>query len=354
MKILYIYRYLLLGGVTTQLANRLGFLKSVCDPHFIFLSDHGGRTAFDHYDKITVTSEPATIYDYVQEHDFDLIIAIDTKEITDYLIDVQCEVPMIQEVHGISYKLNYLVEEDQRRFLGYIVPSSYSKERIIEDYSAPEERTFVIPNCLDTTLFSRKEVRPITNKKIICWVGKLNDHKNWQGFLELAERISARRNDCVFWMVGGETASDKATRHLFYEANKRHLRIQWIDRMEYNEMPDLYSMVAESGGCTVSTSKGESFGMSLIEAMACGCPAIAPTVGAIPEIYLGSLQRLTYKLHDLSACESIVDLLLDDADERRIQINNGIEKVKKDYSIKPVVTQYYDLLQKLTTAQKVW
>ncbi|MFK3960578.1 glycosyltransferase family 4 protein [Guptibacillus hwajinpoensis] len=354
MKILYIYRYLLLGGVTTQLANRLGFLRSISDPHFIFLSDHGGQTAFGDYEKIHVMTEPLTIYQYIKEHDFDLVIAIDTKEITDYLIEVHCKTPIIQEVHGISYKLNYLVEEDQRHFQGYIVPSNYSKNRIVEDYSAPEERTYVIPNCLDTTLFSPQEVEPITNKKIICWVGKLNDHKNWQGFLDLAERISQKRDDCVFWIVGGETASSKATKHLFQEANKRELSIHWIDRMEYSEMPKLYAMVAESGGCTVSTSKGESFGMSLIEAMACGCPAVAPRVGAIPEIYLGDLGRLTYELHDLVACESIVDSLLDNAKERNEQIQKGIQKVQKHYSINQVVTQYFKLLQTLSTVQKVW
>ncbi len=354
MRILYIYRYLLLGGVTTQLANRLGYLRSVSDPHFIFLTNHGGRTAFGDYDKLHVMDEPSSIYEYIKKHQFDLIVAIDTKEITDYLIEVNCDIPIVQEVHGISYKLNYLVEEDSNKFEGYIVPSAYSKERIVEDYHAPEERTFVVPNCLDTDLFSPAETESITNKKIICWVGKLNDHKNWQGFLDLAEKIAKTRNDCVFWLVGGETASVKATKHFFSESNKRTLRIHWIDRMEYNEMPELYSMVSQSGGCTVSTSKGESFGMSLIEAMACGCPAIAPEVGAIPEIYTGSLQRLTYELHDLTSCATIVNQLLDNQIERREQITSGLEKVRQNYSIDHVVTQYYELLKHLANSQKVW
>lgn len=354
MKILYIYRYLLLGGVTTQLANRLGFLRNVSDPHFVFLSDHGGRTAFGNYENLKVLSEPAPIYEYIVQQQFDLIIAIDTKEITDYLIEQQCQTPIIQEVHGISYKLNYLVEEDSNAFQGYIVPSSFSKERIIEDYHAPEEKTFVIPNCLDTTLFTPKKTELITNKKIICWVGKLNDHKNWVGFLDLAEKLAQYRDDCVFWIVGGETASLKATKHFLEEANKRTVSINWIDRMEYSEMPELYSMVAQSGGCTVSTSKGESFGMSLIEAMACGCPAVAPTVGAIPEIYTETLERLTYELHDIDSCATIVNQLLDDANERSVQISNGLTKVRSHYSIERVVSCYYDLLHKLTKTQEIW
>ncbi|MBN8210712.1 glycosyltransferase family 4 protein [Bacillus sp. NTK071] len=354
MKILYIYRYLLLGGVTTQLANRLGFLRDVSDPHFIFLSDHGGRTAFKDYDKLKVLSDPAPIYEYISEQQFDLIIAIDTKEITDYLIEKQCQTPIIQEVHGISYKLNYLVEEDSSDFQGYIVPSSFSKERIIVDYHAPEEKTYVIPNCLDTTLFTPKQTELITNKKIICWVGKLNDHKNWIGFLDLAEKLAHNRDDCVFWIVGGETASMKATKHFFEEVNNRNVSINWIDRMEYSEMPELYSMVAQSGGCTVSTSKGESFGMSLIEAMACGCPAVAPSVGAIPEIYTETLERLTYELHDISSCAAIVSRLLDDPNERSEQIKNGMTKVRANYSIDRVVSRYYELLQKLTKTQEIW
>ncbi|WP_347548777.1 glycosyltransferase family 4 protein [Pseudalkalibacillus hwajinpoensis] len=346
MKILYIYRYLLLGGVTTQLANRRGFLQTVSDPHFIFLSDHGGRSAFGDYEKLTVMDQPEAILHYIEKQKIDLIIAIDTKEVTDYLIEKECEIPIIQEVHGISYKLSYLVETDSTKFSGYIVPSTYSRNRIIEDYHAPENKTFVIPNCLDTSLFSPKDPVPITNKKIICWVGKLNDHKNWIGFLDLAQKINAKRQDCVFWMIGGETASVKATKHFFNEAANRGINVTWIDRMEYEQMPTLYSMVAQSGGCTVSTSRGESFGMSLIEAMACGCPAVAPSVGAIPEIYSGALERLLYKLHDLDTCAAIVDTVLDDSDERSELIRKGMHKVS-EFTIERVVSQYYRLLSEL-------
>lgn len=347
MKILYIYRYLLLGGVTTQLANRLAYLKKVCDPHFIFLSNHGGSTAFDGYEKLFVNSDPAAIFQYIEEQKFDVIIAIDVEEVTDYLKRVECKTPVIQEVHGISYKLKYLKEQDTKQFQAYIVPSAYSKNRIIKDYDAPEEKTHVIPNCLDSELFYPKQTDLLTNKKIICWVGKLNDHKNWMDFLELAEKISKERNDCVFWVIGGETASEKASRNFYKELTNRSIRVNWIDRMEYEQMPYLYSMVAQSGGCTVSTSKGESFGMSLIEAMACGCPAVAPTVGAIPELYTGSLKNLTYELHDLDSCSLIIHNLLDNPEIRGEHIKNGRVKVQENYSIQRVVSQYYNLLHEL-------
>ena len=49
MRLLVIYRYLILGGVTTQLVNRLRFLEEKVEAHFAYLKDYGGRSAFGNY-----------------------------------------------------------------------------------------------------------------------------------------------------------------------------------------------------------------------------------------------------------------------------------------------------------------
>lgn len=59
-----------------------------------------------------------------------------------------------------------------------------------------------------------------------------------------------------------------------------------VKRLVWEEMPDFYRAVAESGGFVLSTSRVERCPMNLIEAQACGCPVIAPSVGGIPEVVI--------------------------------------------------------------------
>ena len=54
MKILFIYKYAILGGVTTQLVNRLSTFNKYFECHFAFLNDYGGTSAFNDYQNVYI------------------------------------------------------------------------------------------------------------------------------------------------------------------------------------------------------------------------------------------------------------------------------------------------------------
>lgn len=84
------------------------------------------------------------------------------------------------------------------------------------------------------------------------------------------------------------------------------------------EMPDFYRTVAASGGCLLTTSSYEAFGLALAEAQACGCPVIGPDLGAINEVVRPAHGGLLYApdLPPVALAELLVTTLGDAAGMR--------------------------------------
>jgi glycosyltransferase involved in cell wall biosynthesis len=56
--------------------------------------------------------------------------------------------------------------------------------------------------------------------------------------------------------------------------------------VDFEDMPAVYSMAR----ALVFPSRYESFGLPIVEAMACGCLVVTSTKGACPEVALGARQ----------------------------------------------------------------
>jgi hypothetical protein len=124
-------------------------------------------------------------------------------------------------------------------------------------------------------------------------------------------------------------------------------RVRWLCQVDYSCMPRLYSMVSRSGGCVVVTSSDESFGMSVAEAMVCGCPIIATRVGALPELITHGETGFLFRLHDVDEGARYVGTLLGDVALRHHFIEAAARRVNERCSLETVCRTYLDLVQNL-------
>jgi glycosyltransferase involved in cell wall biosynthesis len=85
-------------------------------------------------------------------------------------------------------------------------------------------------------------------------------------------------------------------------------------------MPYLYSLAR----ALLFPSYSESFGLPLVEAMACGCPVITSTGGACPEI-VGDA-ALVIDPTDVGGLTESLRRVLVDADLRRVLVENGLRR----------------------------
>lgn len=352
MKVLYCYKYAILGGVCTQLINRLDVLQGagLMEAEIVFWMDLGIGEDLSGY-PVFIEPDGGKVKELVQSKGFDVVVVIDTPEYQEALDDLK-DVPIITEIHtttemGLAYlkKRNWTTS-------GYIVPSVYSQTMLRERFGVGEDAPVrVVPDSLDMRLFPRVTVERPCSRPIFGWVGKLDDHKDWRSFMGLAARVSDMGVDAEFWLFGGETAPITRQAELIDECERLnlHTHFRWFPRVEYRAMHRVYAAVRASGGAMVVTSINESFGMSVLEAIVCGCPVVASRVGALPEIAIDRPYVSFYELGDIKeAAGMAIDFLKPDvAASLRESLDSDLPHLVGSYSSEVVGPKYLDALRGL-------
>ncbi len=287
-RILFVYQFLSLGGVETVLRARLReLLRRGIDARVLFLASHGGESLFTELaDQVVVrTAEPA-VAEYLAEFLPEWVISIDTPAALPLIRRVLPAAHLAYEVHT-PYPESYAVLLDPALYpglAGILVPAPSQGEFIRSRIARPLPIR-VAPNPLPPFFFDPAPQAPLPDRPVVAWVGRLDRLKNYRGFVQLAgllrQRIAAE-----FWMIGGLRSPAEEQARLWQAVKEVGLvgALRWLPAVDHCDMPGLYRAVAASGGCVVSTSWAESFGMGALEAMACNCPVVVPDVVGLRDL----------------------------------------------------------------------
>jgi glycosyltransferase involved in cell wall biosynthesis len=188
-------------------------------------------------------------------------------------------------------------------------------------------------------------------RKLLGWVGRLEPEKNWRHFLEIAAALARVRRDLDFLVVGGWAVTDVVKRDFLATVKALDLvdRLQWVSSLAYEHMPRLYSLLAASGGALVPTSVIEPFGMSVVEAMACGCPVVASRAGAFEELIDHGRTGLTFEVDDTREAAAAVTAVLDDAELRRRLVAGALARVDERWAAGPIVARYLEAVRSVSS-----
>lgn len=302
MKILFLYRYGILGGVCTQLFHRFRHLpdNKNFEIHCGFRSDHGIKEMLSGYATLHFGLNKESTKTFLSNNKFDLIIIIDSEEYIEAVRELDLDSKVIVEVHtSIERNLEYLSRIQPDDIDGFITVSKYMIGRI-KHHIQPELKDKTITrfqNVLDSELFKPVEIET-AGPPVIGWVGKIDDHKDWKAFMQISSIIRESYKDVEFWIIGGQTCPEERAREVFDYAEEMDIisKFKWIDRIENVKMAGLYSILAKRGGLSLVTSHCESFGMSVLESLLAGSPTVCTDVGALPEI---TKESEFFKLYDL-------------------------------------------------------
>lgn len=359
MKILFVYQFCSLGGCETVLRNRLvGFRALGIEPHVALLRDLGGGAVFDGFPNVTWPCGTERLAQIVEEGRFDVIAAIDTPQVYPVLQRTRFAGTLVTEVHTNRIdNLQYLYDVATTGTKLLITPSRYEVELVLREFPSLRGGPVsirVVPNPVDTELFRPLDV-PTPPRRLVGWVGRLEDEKNWPYFVEIAATLAAARRDVDFLVVGGWTVTDYIKRQFLDAVKQRGLmrRLRWVSSLPYDAMPRFYSLLARSGGCLVPTSVIEPFGMSVIEAMACGCPVAATRVGAFQELIDDGRTGRLFDLADARGAAARVSSLLDEGPLRDGVIAAAGRAIAEKYAPAPVVRQYLEALRAATVPSPV-
>ncbi|MCL4807274.1 MAG: glycosyltransferase family 4 protein [Thermoanaerobaculia bacterium] len=286
MKVLFVYKYLTFGGCETVLKTRIeGLRRRGHDARAWFFQDFGGRPLFDELGDAVFVGDAEAFRAAWGFQGWDLVSTLDSEEVFEGLAGEALRPPLAVECHT-SYPaaLGYLGSLRREDVVAIAVPSVH-QAALVRGLLPFEAPVHVLPNPIHGIFLGEPgEFRPRPGRPLVSWIGRLDAHKNWSGFLEIGESLLKRRADPEFWIVA-EPGEGSIAQRLFAQARDRGLlsRLRWFRGVPHERVPAFLDATRASGGVVVCTSKAESFGMAVVEAMARGCVVVAPKRGPFTE-----------------------------------------------------------------------
>jgi len=147
------------------------------------------------------------------------------------------------------------------------------------------KNVYVIPNGISIAMFENLPSRDIFRDKykikgrMILNVGRLEKIKGQKNLIEAFSNIIKDFPDTTLVIVGKDWGELKELKELVGELNLKD-RVIFTGGIPYERMPEVYS----AADIFVLSSFDESFGIVLLEAMACAVPIVATNVGAVPGV----------------------------------------------------------------------
>lgn len=188
------------------------------------------------------------------------------------------------------------VELDVVRRADALIAQCPEEEReLVEDYTAAPDKVAVIPSAVDTTRFrpedkteARRRLGLPPNEPVVVYVGRMLPRKDVRNAVralaELKRRPGAGEPLPLLLLVGGETREPDETATPEIGALRRLAddlgvadRVRFLGRRQPDELRWCYA----AGDIAVTTPWYEPFGLTPLEAMACGRPVVGSAVGGI-------------------------------------------------------------------------
>ncbi|WP_328042991.1 glycosyltransferase family 4 protein [Neobacillus mesonae] len=357
MKVLVIWRLLTVGGVNAGWRNRsIYFKKHGIETEFLYTTDHGGLHIMQDVAKVYLTKDEEEIIKIIKKNNYKAIIVCDTKAAYKWIRKAQFKGPILIEARTPELiKLTPHLKSFKRvEPQLIIVPSNYQRRLVsilVEDIPIQ-----VIYNGVDTSFFHAIPDEQINHsdlpilpkdKKIIGWIGRVDKRKNWPMLIEVAKKIKNERNDTEIWLIGGAQSVQREEFATVWKDEQLEEIIKWHPVIPYQQMPHVYAKIRQSGGCTLATTKSESFGNTFIESMICGVPVVASNIMPINEIVVHGETGLLFRGQNVDDAVKQLYSILDDHPFQQQMSEAAIRRVEEKFAIEVVAQQYVELLKKV-------
>ena len=203
--------------------------------------------------------------------------------------------PVIQREHwgwagprGANLMLRAHIPLAVRQARRILTPSEYTKQTVCERYRVAPEAVVVAPPGADPFFLAapapgemEASRRRVSAERFLLYVGAIAPHKNLAGLLRAFARLRARpeAEGVQLVAVGGPAGAVRRLAPLIQELGLGGA-VTFTGYVEDQVLRALYHRAV----ALVLPSFGEGFGLPVLEAMACGTPAVVSRVSALPEV----------------------------------------------------------------------
>jgi glycosyltransferase involved in cell wall biosynthesis len=228
------------------------------------------------------------------------------------------------------------------RFDACLAAGLWSREYFLH-YGARPERIFLVPHAIDTKRFQmeaealearrsalRKEIDLDENSIVFLFSGKFIPKKRPVDFLYAIER-AVQRNPRIEGLMVGDGPLRARCEELVRE---RGVPIRFTGFLNQSQITKAYVV---SDALVLPSDGGETWGLVVNEAMACGRPCIvSDRVGCGPDLVIPQVTGCIFPLGDVDA---LANLMLEMAGNTQRMISMGLEAQSRlrGYSIETAV-----------------
>lgn len=354
------------GGVSTHVYQKYCFLKKLGFDTKIISPDFGKCQIIDEKDHIKLGKPIKIIYNGSLSH---IALAFGAKEVLKKeafdIIHIHepyhpfC-IPFISDENKKGYVSTFHVFKEEvektviligdllmkslkNRIKVFIAVSKAAASVIQKSIGIPEEKIRIIPNGIDYDFFNKAKPLEIFGKDEfkILFVGRLEPRKGVKHLIRAFRTVKKIIPKSKLIIVG----KGLKTYYISFLTDEIEKDVLFLGEVGYYELPRIYK---SADICVFPSTRGESFGIVLIEAMAAGKPVIAGNA----EGYVETLQNGKYGIivnpqDEDSLARAIVELYF--KEDLRKELAEKGEKYAQEFDWTKIVKKILETYNELTT-----
>jgi glycosyltransferase involved in cell wall biosynthesis len=222
----------------------------------------------------------------------------------------------------------------------------FSARSLADQDGFRKDRIVVIPNGIDLDRYQRVESRAAIRtrlgldpaRRVVTIVARFHPVKDHATLVRAFALLAAARSDVDLLLVGDGPLRPDLERQVADLGLTPRVVFAGIR----SDVPDWLL----ASDVFVLSSVSEAASITLLEAMACGLPAVVSAVGGNPELVRDGLDGLLVPRGDAAGFAAAIGRLLDDPDLRERMGQSGAARVRQTFLMDTTVARYAELYER--------
>ncbi len=232
------------------------------------------------------------------------------------------------------------------------------RDELVDDYGADPNKVVLIPSAVNIERFqpvsrdqARQQIGLNTDELVIGYIGRMMPRKDVRNLVH-ATALLKQQTDLSFTLllVGGETAdADPVATPEIGVLQQLAAELGIADRVRFvgKRQPDMLRYYYSAADVVVTTPWYEPFGLTPLEAMACGRPVIGSAVGGITYTIDNEVTGLLVSPRDPAALADALLRLLTQTERREQMGQDARKRVEREFTWATVAERTAALYQTL-------